>query len=106
MTLPLLMRLTFRGVSAYLDSFVAQIRAPLLEQLNITLFNLLQFSLPHLSQFTNTTEGLTLPIAKIIISEDAVPILMDRGQHQGDEPSIFSLHVTCGLFDWQVSAQR
>jgi hypothetical protein len=48
-TLPLLKRLIFRGVSAYLESWVAQIRAPLLEQLGITLFNQIKFALPHLA---------------------------------------------------------
>lgn len=103
-TLPLLKRLTFRGVSAYLESLVAQIRAPLLEDLNITLFDQIHFALPHLSHFTNTTEGLTLPIAKITFKNDAVSLLMDRGQHQGAQPSSFSLQVTCRQFDWQIDA--
>ena len=38
-TLPNLKKLWFLGVSGYLESFVAQIRVPLLMQLDITLFN-------------------------------------------------------------------
>ena len=101
-TLPLLKRLTFRGIGPYLDSFVAQIRAPHLQQLDITLFHLFPYTLPHLSHFINTTEELMLPIAKIIFENDAVSIVLDRGEQQGDETSIFSLEVVCHVFNWQV----
>ncbi|KAH8983456.1 hypothetical protein EDB92DRAFT_1574130 [Lactarius akahatsu] len=50
-TLPVLKRLTFRGVSAYLESLVAQISTPLLEHLGITVFNQVAFTLPHLVPF-------------------------------------------------------
>ena len=60
-TLPSLKNLRFKGVSAYLESLVAQIRAPLLEQLDITLFNQIAFALPHLSHLINITEGFKFP---------------------------------------------
>ena len=104
-TLPSLKRLTFRGVSIYFHSFVAQIRAPLLKQLSITLFNQIHFALPHLSHFTDTAEGLRLPIAKIIFKPDAVSIVTDqREQQAGDGPSSFSLHLMCRQFDWQIDS--
>ncbi|KAH9023739.1 hypothetical protein EDB85DRAFT_304680 [Lactarius pseudohatsudake] len=100
-TLPVLKRLTFRGVSAYLDSFVAQIRAPLLEQLRITLFNQIAFALPHLSRLTNATERLLT--AKIIFERDAFSIVADHHRQQlGNGPPSFSLHVICKQFDWQI----
>ena len=103
--LPLLKRLTFRGVNVYFDSFVARITAPLLEQLSITLFNRIYFALPHLSHFINATEGLRLPIAKIIFKPDAVSIVTDqREQQPGDGPSSFSLHLMCKQFDWQIDS--
>ena len=46
-TLPGLKTLGFKGVGAYLESLVAQIRVPLLEQLHIWLFNQIAFVLPH-----------------------------------------------------------
>ena len=95
-TLPSLKRLTFQGISAYLNNFVAQIRAPLLEQLSITLLNQISFALSHLSHFTNTTQGLMLPIAKIIFKDSAVSIITGHG------PSNFSLHVMCKHFESQV----
>jgi len=103
-TLPVLKRLTFRGVSAYLESLVAQIRAPLLEHLGITIFNQVAFALPHLSHFTNTTEGLKLPIASVIFEYDSVSVVADqRGREQrADGPPSFSFRVMCRQFDWQV----
>ena len=102
-TLPVLKRLTFRGVGAYLDSFLAQIRAPLLEQLSISLFNQIAFELSHMSHFTNTTEGLRLPIAKITFERDAFSVVADhRTQQVGDGHPSFSLRVICKQFDWQI----
>ncbi len=103
MTLPKLKRFTFSGVSAYLESLVAQISAPLLEQLNVTLFNQTAFALPHLSHFTNTTEGLDIHTAKIIFDRDAVAVVTDHRRLQlGNRPSSFSLHVMCKVFDRQI----
>ena len=103
-TLHLLKRLTFRGVSAYLESFVAQIRAPLLERLNITFFNQIHFALPHLSHFTSTTAGLILPIARIIFMHGAVSMIMDHPMQQQSGPSSFVICVTCKQFDRQVDS--
>ena len=47
-TLPSLKSLRFQGAGAYLESVVAQIRAPLLEVFDITLFYQIAFALPHL----------------------------------------------------------
>ena len=102
-TLPALKRLTFRGVSAYLESLVAQISAPLLEHLSITIFNQVAIALPHLSHFTNTTEGLKLPIAGVIFEYDAVSVVTNqRAQQRADGPPGFCLRVICRQFDWQV----
>ena len=104
-TLPTLRYLTFKGVGAYLDSLVAQIRAPLLDHLNITLFNQIAFALPHLSHFTNTTEGLDLPTAKIIFTHDAVSVVTDhRTQQLGSRHPGFSLQVICKQLDWQIDS--
>jgi hypothetical protein len=98
--LPNLKRFRFQGVSAYLERFVAQIRAPLLE-LDITLFNQLAFALPHLLQFTNRTEGFKFPIVEVKFAHDKVSVIMghhDARQHDGR----FALHVICRPFDWQI----
>ncbi len=100
-TLPKLKRFTFSGDSAYLESLVAQISAPLLERLNITLFNQIAFALPHLSHFTNTAEGPKLPITKIIFERDTVAVVMDhRRPHFGYRS--FSLRVMCRVVNRQI----
>ena len=53
--------LKFRGISTYLEFLVAQIRVPLLEQLDITLFNQIAFPLSHLSHLLHITVELKFP---------------------------------------------
>jgi hypothetical protein len=104
LTLPRLNRLTFRGVSAYLESLLAQMRAPLLQLLDITLFNqVAAFALPHLSHFTNATQGLRLPIGKIVFNGDSVSVTSCHSWW-GNESSSFSLRVMCKPFDWQLDS--
>ena len=103
-TLSNLKLLTFRGVSAYLECLVAQIRAPFLERLNITLFGQIAFALPHLSHFTSMIEGLKLPTAKVFFWRDKVFIIMDH--HSNTQPyghdGCFILRVTFKHWDWQI----
>ena len=102
-TLPVLKRLTFRGVSSYLERLLAQISTPLLEHLNIALFNQATFALPHLSRFTNVPEELEHPIASVIFEYDAVSVIMnERGQERADGPPSSSFRVMCRQFEWQV----
>jgi hypothetical protein len=57
--LPALTELWFRGVSEYLEDFMARIDAPLLSHLHITLFHQLIFDTPQLTQFIRRTPKLT-----------------------------------------------
>ena len=102
-TLPNLKTLKFKGVSTYMERLVAQIRAPLLERLDITFFGQIAFSLPHLSHFTGITEGLKLPTAKVFFQSEKVLIFMD---HYSDQPyshgGPFVLRLMCKPFDWQI----
>ena len=100
-TLPNLKYLTFQGVSAYLERLVSQIRTPLLERLEITLFCQIAFSLPHLSHLINMTEGLKLLAAKVFFWHDAVTIILGHHSTRGyDGP--FVLRVICKELDWQI----
>jgi hypothetical protein len=99
-TLPNLKTIRFRGVGAYLESFVAQIRVPLLEQLNITLFNQIAFSLPHLSRLMNTTERFKLPTAEVYFHRDFVWIFMAPHSSPRFEPICF--YVNNKHLDWQI----
>ncbi|KAI9457245.1 hypothetical protein BJY52DRAFT_1187454 [Lactarius psammicola] len=103
-TLLNLKHLTFRGVSGYLECLVAQIRAPLLERLNITLFGQIAFALPHLSYFTSSIESLKLPTAKVFFWRDRVFIIMDHHSNtrlHGHDGS-FVLRLLCKQLDWQI----
>jgi hypothetical protein len=105
--LPRLKRFTFHGVGAYLETLVAQIRAPILERLHVTLFDQSVFVLPHLSDFIDTTEGLRLPMmAKIILEQDGVTLSTDHHtlQQFGNRLSGFRLSVMCDsdVFDRHV----
>jgi len=78
MTFPNLERLTFQGVSAYLECLIAHIRAPLLGQLSITLFDQDAFSSPHLSHFVNITERLKPRTTEVKFERDAVSVTTDH----------------------------
>jgi hypothetical protein len=101
-TLPSLKKLQFRGVSVYLESLVAQIRAPLLEQLDITLFNQIAFALPHLSHLINSTEVLKLPAATVHFGYDEVSVAKTHHSSAGSDVGRFFLSVMCKQLDWQV----
>jgi hypothetical protein len=101
MTLPNLKHLAYQGVGAYLECLVAQIRTPLLERLEITLFNQIAFELPHLSRFTNIMEGLKLPIAKVNFGRNTVSVITDHPNSPQYDGRI-SLHVICRQMDWQI----
>ncbi|KAN0135779.1 hypothetical protein V8E53_006419 [Lactarius tabidus] len=96
--LPNLKHLMFQGISAYLECLVAQIRAPSLERLDVKLFNQVAFALPHLSFFTNNTERLKLPKAKLIFGRDAVSVISD----QHNPRQYINMTVTCKQLDWQI----
>ena len=98
-TLPHLKKLTFKGVSVYLEYLVAQIRAHLLERLDITLFNQIAFTLPHLSHFVNQIKPDT---AGVSFGRDAVTIIMVHTTRLHDE--YFILRVMCQQLDWQIDS--
>ncbi|KAI0251671.1 hypothetical protein BJV78DRAFT_1209785, partial [Lactifluus subvellereus] len=101
-TLPALKRVIFRGVGAYLESLIARISSPLLERLSITLYNQINYTLPHLSHFTVSTEGLRHPVGKVTFGKDAVSIVTGHRDEPGD--GNFNLHISCKEFDWQIDS--
>jgi hypothetical protein len=97
-TLPNLKFLQFRGFSAYLESLAAQIRAPVLGELDVALFNQTAFVLPHLSHLINTTERFKLPSAKVFFSRDVVFIVTLNNCSLGP----FRLCVLCTRLNRQI----
>ena len=97
--LPNLNTLEFQGVGVYLESFIAQIRAPVLKWLNLTLFNQIVFTLQHLSHFINITEGLKIPVVKIVFGYRAICVTTSGlGLFNGP----FFMQVMCQPLDWQI----
>ena len=103
-TLPALKRLTFRGMSVYLDNLVAQINAPLLEQLSLTLLFELAFTLVNLAQFIHRTEGLRCLVARVSFNKESASI--DAGHYQKWVTGKRGLHVnvTCEPLDWRIDS--
>ena len=101
-TLPSLKTLQFRGVGVYLESLVAQIRVPLLEQLYIRLFNQIAFVLPHLFYLINNTNVFKLSSATVGFHDDEVCVSTGTVHNHGLERIPFSLYVMCRQLDWQI----
>jgi hypothetical protein len=100
-TLSSLTTLRFKGVSAYLESLVAQITAPLLKQLEITLFNQTVFALPHLDRLINITDRLKLPDAVVLFDSHKVTVTTDNDLPYPRSRRLF-LRVMCQPLDWQL----
>ena len=100
-TLHNLKHLSFQGVSAYLECLVAQIRAPVLERLDIMLFNQIAFALPHLSHLINIAEGLKISTASVFFGRNAVSITLSHFSPGWGDGS-FILRVMCKQLDWQI----
>ena len=101
--LPSLKTLSFHGVGAYLESFVAQISVPLLEKLYIRLFNQIAYVLPHLFYLINNTKVFRLSSAWVNFYHHEVSISMNHDHGiVGIGRIPFSLSVRCKPLDWQI----
>jgi hypothetical protein len=100
-TLPNLHWLSFWGVSAYLEALLPHMTTPGIETLDIYLFNQTRFSVPRLLQFMTTTENLRFTNAHFIFYHRAVSVIFSL---VGTSLYNFTLEVTCGHLDWQVSS--
>ena len=100
--LPNLRLLFFCGVTAYLEGLLAHINTPLLEVIQIQLFNQLNFTVPHLLQFMSRTESLAISFARLFFKRQKVVLTMHSPQRGRFIP--FEVTVGCRHVDWQVSA--
>ena len=101
-TLPTLKRLMFRGVAVYLENLVAQINAPLLEQLTVTLFFELAFTLVALTKFIHTTGALRCLSTKVLFKKEGVSIVTNNGESLSSGG--LTIDVNCEHLDWQIDA--
>ena len=101
-TLPNFRLFRFKGVSAYLEGLLNRIRAPLLGELEIVLFNQLTFTVPRLLQFMDALETLSFGRVQLSFGYDSAEFktfqLGERGGHS------FRMEIKCRHLDWQVSS--
>ena len=100
-TLPNLRWFWFQGGSAYLEAVVRRITTPRLERLQVFFFKQLTFSVPHLVQFTNTTENLRFSGVTVDFSREQVDTAMNLAENT--EIYLY-MRVICPHFDQQVSS--
>ena len=103
-TSPSLRRLTFQGVDVYLDNLIAQINTPILEQLHLTLFFGIAFTLVNLNDFIRVTEleGLECLVAKVVFNERGASMYVGCYKQQGIGE--LRLHVNCERLDWKIDS--
>ncbi|KAH9981807.1 hypothetical protein BJV74DRAFT_853656 [Russula compacta] len=101
-TLPNLRLFDFRGVSAYLEALLPRMTTPLLDRLQISFFNQLTFSLPHLLQFISTKENLRFRRAHFYLSP--LSFTMVVYPHPGANMHTLWMQVLCTHIDWQVAS--
>ena len=92
----------FRGVSEYLEDFLARIDAPELNYLEISFFNQIDFDTPQLVRFLSRTPSLkTFEKACIAFGGGAVGVkLSTRIPYLG----ALDVNILCNEFDWQLSS--
>ena len=98
--LPALTDFGFRGVSDYLEDFVARIHAPSLCHVVIRFFNRLIFHVPQLALFVNRTRILRSFIqAEVALRTNIIRLsLLPLGRG-----TYISLEISCRGMDWQLS---
>jgi hypothetical protein len=101
--LPALTRFEFRGVSEYLEDFVARIDAPLLDSIWITFFNQLIFDIPHFAQFMRrTTRFQAFDEAHVDFNIFGIEIGSSPWARTSDKRS--GLGISSEKLDWQLSS--
>ena len=102
-SLPALIRFDFQGVSEYLEDFVAQIDAPLLDSIRITFFHQLIFEIPQLALFMRRTAKFETANEAHVdfycygIQVESLPPTRTFGGKSG-------LGISCRKLDWQLSS--
>ena len=102
--LPALKEIYFQGVTEYLEDLVARIHVPLLENIGITFFNQLIFSILQLPRFLFRTEKFKRPYrADVAFYSYTVDIILSS-QTRTFDPARLNLRVSCRALDWQLSS--
>jgi hypothetical protein len=98
--LPALTKLTFIGVSEYLEDLVTRIDAPLLNRLYTTFFYQVIIDTPQLVQFISRTPNLkAYDEAHVIFSDSHASVALRGRDNLGQK-----LAISCRRSDWQLSS--
>jgi hypothetical protein len=100
--LPALTQLIYRGVSIYIEALLARIHTPLIQDLDITLFNQLTLGVPRTNEFLSQLETFRPTRALIDFAEPSAHVIVSALQLTDSPDAIFS--VSCARLDFQVSA--
>jgi hypothetical protein len=99
--LPVLTCFKYRGISKYLDRFVARINAPRLQDIDITFFNQPTMDASQLGQFVERIEMQTsLTKAEMQMSAQAISISFQNSSTS----TRLRLQISCTQLDWQLSS--
>jgi hypothetical protein len=96
--------LDFRGTSEYLEDLISGLDVPLLEELTIRFLNQLIWDTPRLLQFISRANQLRSPNRAELgfcRRSAAVKLFLQAGTV---DRLIFSLRISCGESDWQLSS--
>ena len=103
-SLPALTRVSFKGVSEYLEDFVARIDTPHLDRLSITFFNQLTFDTPHLAQFIGRIPKFYSPNEAWIVFRDSVVEATLPSPTRSFGYEALTLGISSREPDWQLSS--
>jgi hypothetical protein len=99
--LPALECFKYRGISKYLDGFVARIDAPRLEDIDITFFSQPTMDASQLAQFIQRI-GMPTQFSEADIQATAHAISISIKNSSASTP--FRLKIPCKQLDWQLSS--
>jgi hypothetical protein len=101
-TLPNLRWFGFQGASAYLEALIPCVTMPLIERLQVSFFNQLTYSIPHLQQFMGTAENLRLNSATLTFLLDHLTLVVYP--HKGARMFTLVMAISGRHLDWQVAS--
>jgi len=100
-SLPVLNKLTFKGVHECLEDLLARIDAPLLYRLHIVFFMDLDFDVPQLRRLISHAEGFkAFDHAKLSIADHSIQLLL----HSESDQHMLELQISCRELDYQLSS--
>jgi hypothetical protein len=101
--LPALIHFELRGVSEYVEGFMARIDTPFLDSLCITFFHQLTFDIPQLAQFMRRTRRFQA-LNEAHVDFDYGGILVQSLPQIWFFDKMSGFRISCNDFDWQLSS--